>query len=57
MVDNIGINGFANGLCNSLASKRRLGELLFGRVSKGFVNNPVRVKLSQKLNSSSKLHL
>ena len=55
MVNNIGINGFANGLCNSLASKHRLGELLFGRVSKGFVNNPVKVKLSQKLNSSSKL--
>ena len=53
-VVNADVNGSANILRKFLTSKHRLGELLFQRVSKGFVNNPVRVKLSQMLNSSSK---
>ena len=54
IVVNADINGSANILRKFLKSKHRLEELFFERVSKGFVNNPVRVKLSNMLFSSSK---
>ncbi|MBN4077313.1 transposase [Sulfobacillus acidophilus] len=51
---NADINGSANILQKYLTSKHRQEELFFERVCKGFVNNPVRVKLSDMLFSSSK---
>ena len=42
---NADVNGSANILVKYLKSKQRIKELNFDRLYKGFVNNPVRVKL------------
>ena len=42
---NADVNGSANILVKYLKSKQRLEEINFRRLCKGFVNNPVRVKL------------